>query len=326
METWLNEWEANYHTICELMKHGKFESVSHMLAQLELQSAKLLDQWVVLDEKLAVAKEKLNEAGMGAEKSFYQSLGTDYFAQNQMQRAVIALSFEKATGDQEEWRRLFLAYAYLMEGYHDETIEQFLYLIQTARHLGVRHFCYAGLGCYYTINGNVDRGVEFFEQAKTLTPTSDVVYNLGVCYYLTGAFEVSAEHFEQYSQHVKNDTEALRFFGLIQMKLNKADRAKQLWQQALSLYSSNEDVTRLALLCEWYGEHDLAIHCYQKALSLGENRLFAEHGLAWNLALCGHRASSWSIFNRLLKEQPDNPHIKRSLYYLGCLYKDHHSS
>ncbi|MCM2674362.1 tetratricopeptide repeat protein [Alkalicoccobacillus plakortidis] len=256
------------------------------------------------------------------DNTMYHSLGTMYFEQNQIKRATISLESEKAEGHQEEWRRLFLAYAYLVSGYTNDTIEQFIYLIQTAKQESVRHFSYAGLGCYFTVNGNIDRGAEMFEQAKSLTPTSDVVYNLGVCYYLSGAMQLSAEYFKRYTDHVEKDAEAICFHGLVRIKLNEQEYAKKLWTQALDVYTSADDLIRLALLCEWYGFFELAVNCYRKAIVLGADRIQAEHGLAWNLALDDQLRVAWPIFNRLIKEQPHNPHIRRSLQHLGRLFEE----
>ncbi|MDQ0205952.1 tetratricopeptide repeat protein [Alkalicoccobacillus murimartini] len=321
MEKWLGEWEAMYKEVCELITKGEHNEMLTAVEQLEQQSATLLDLWTLMDEKLIDLKQYV-ETFEAHDDSVYHSIGTECFEQNQIKRATICLSSEKANGQSEEWRRLFLAYAYLMSGKKDETVEQFIYLIQTAKQASVKHFSYAGLGCYYTVNGQVDRGAELFEQAKSLTPTSDVVYNLGVCYYLSGAFHLSAEHFELYAKHVDQDAEAICFHGLVRMKLNQSHQARTLWTQALSLYEQPEELTRLALLSEWYGHHELAVCCYQKALTKGADPTQMEHGMAWNYALGDKLQEAWPIFNRLIKEQPNNLHIKRSLYHLGRLFEE----
>ncbi|MEY8750891.1 hypothetical protein [Alkalicoccobacillus gibsonii] len=322
MDKWMTDWQDAYKEICTLIEKGDTNHVWIELNKLEQKSAKVLDLWSVMDEKVALIKEHLaHEPSVNG----YQSMGTVYLEQNQLKRAVLSLEQEQAEGVNEEWRRLFLAYAHLMNGSNNQTIEQFMYLIQTAKDESVRHFSFAGLGCYYTVNHQVDRAAELFEQAKLLTPTSDVVYNLGVCYYLIGAMDVSAEHFEQYTKHVQQDGEALCFHGLVRARLDQFEHAKQLWERALEVYTTSEDMIRLALMSEWYGFFEIAIKCYQKVIALGEEETFAMHGLAWNLALNDQLRLAWPIFDRLLKEHPHDPHVRRSLQHLGKLAEEKNS-
>ncbi|MFK3936312.1 hypothetical protein ACI2JA_02210 [Alkalihalobacillus sp. NPDC078783] len=319
MDKWMTDWQDAYKEICTLIEKGETNHVWIELNKLEQKSAKVLDLWSVMDEKLALIKEHLaDEPSLDG----YQSMGTVYFEQNQLKRAVLSLEQEQAEGMNEEWRRLFLAYAYLMNGSTNKTVEQFMYLIQTAKDESVRHFSFAGLGCYYTVNHQIDRAAGLFEQAKSLTPTSDVVYNLGVCYYLIGAMDVSAEHFEQYTKHVQQDAEALCFHGLVRARLSQYEHAKQLWENALNMYTTSEDIIRLALMSEWYGFFELAITCYEKAIDLGAEEVLVLHGLAWNLALNDQLRLAWPIFKRLLKEHPHDPHVRRSLQHLGKLAEE----
>lgn len=315
----MTDWQNAYKEICTLIEKGETNHVWIELDKLEQKSAKVLDLWSVMDEKLALIKEQL---ALEPSSEGYQSMGTVYLEQNQLKRAVLSLEQEQAEGLNEEWRRLFLAYAHLMNGSSNKTIEQFMYLIQSAKDESVRHFSFAGLGCYYTVNDQVDRAAGLFEQAKSLTPTSDVVYNLGVCYYLIGALDASAEHFEQYTKHVKQDAEALCFHGLVRARLSQYEHAKQLWERALSMYTTSEEIIRLALMSEWYGFFEIAIKCYQKAIDLGAKEAFALHGLAWNLALNDQLRLAWPIFERLLKEHPNDPHVRRSLQHLGKLAEE----
>ncbi|MCM2674361.1 hypothetical protein [Alkalicoccobacillus plakortidis] len=52
MENWVAKWEDSYKEICTLIQNGEISNIWAQIDQLEKKSAKILDLWSVMDEKL----------------------------------------------------------------------------------------------------------------------------------------------------------------------------------------------------------------------------------------------------------------------------------
>ncbi len=282
------------------------------MSYLEEAASELLDLWSMLDERLhdfTSERERLRPY-------YYRSVGTIYYELEMFERAAQELVKEKAFGEQEEIRLLYLAFSFLFANQLEHAKESFLYVVQTSTERFVKHFSYIGLGCINIRIGKVEEAIHTFELAKQLTPTADVVYNLGICHFAEEAFHIAKLYFHEYVAHVPHDGEAIFLLGCCEWQVGNKDEAWALWLASMQLLDAPDALFALAYVCEWHGHHEAAIHCYKQLQGKKYNEVSVLHGLAWNYALLGRKDEAVASFHQALTIEPTNQSIHQSLAWL----------
>ncbi|WP_088102179.1 tetratricopeptide repeat protein [Halalkalibacter urbisdiaboli] len=317
MDKWLESWERLYEYIDKKWPYLPEKEQEVHIEHLEEVAESLLDAWTDMDEKLALLKTKLDERHP---QIAYQSKGTTYYQLEMFQEATETLEQEQETGEKDELRRLYLAYSYLYIGAMNRAFEHFLYLIQTSQNVMIEHFSYVGLGCYYVQEEKYDEAIDAFEHANTLTTSEDVVYNLGICHYVTKSFHVAKQYFSKAIQMLPEDGEAYFFLGCCHWKIGHEEQAFSTWMECLQLLNTPYALQALAYVCEWHGHHLAAVHCYKRMIAIGEKQVNVLHGLAWNLALLDMREDALRIFDEIVQIEPNYKQVHVSLQWLQSVW------
>lgn len=277
---------------------------------LENKAGELLDLWTYLDEHL----QKLKRNSQRNEALAYSSSGTVYYELSMYNKAIYLLKNEVAIGPLDDVRRLYLAYAYLFTAQYDEAKEQFLYVLHASRIWLMKHFCYVGLGLLYTQTDQIDEAIHHFERAKQITTTTDVMYNLGICFFVKEQYALAKEYFNQYLLAVPDDSEAMFYLGCCYWNEENRDQAWAYWLSSLQHTPSQETVLAVAHVCEWLGNHQMAIHCYKQ---MQRKNVDVLHGLAWNYALLKRKEEAYQSFRDALHTDPSNKKLHASLAWLN---------
>ncbi|WP_100407242.1 tetratricopeptide repeat protein [Bacillus solitudinis] len=319
MDKWLQSWDSLFEYTEQTWNMLSDTEQQEQLLQLESAAELLLDAWTDMDEKLALLKTKL------AERTFqvsYHSIGTTYYQLEMFEHAAAILAKEHESGEKEELRLLYLAYSYLFMGKNEQARELFLYLIQATKAVMIKHFSYIGLGCFHVQAEKFDEAIDSFEHANLLTTSQDVVYNLGICHYLNKSIHLAKAFFKEAIDLFPDDGEAYFFLGCCQWKLGEEEHAFLTWMECLQLLTAPYALQALAYVCEWHGHHYAAIHCYKRIQALGFSNIETLHGLAWNLALLDQRSEALAIFNKLIKMEPKNENVKKSISWLESVWNE----
>lgn len=288
------------------------EEQEDQLKYLEETAGALLDQWTELDEKINDLREHLGESTMEP----YESKGTTYYQLEMFEKAVEELEQERPSGEKDDMRRLYIGFASLFANKLTKARETFLYILQVSRRPPIRHFAFVGLGCVQTQEQRVDDAIASFHSAKELTSTTDVVYNLGICYFHDEAFALAKEYLISYCEEVPEDGEAFFYLGCCQWQLGEKDVAWASWTTSIHLLDSEEALLSLAYVCEWHGYHFVAVHCYRRIKEKHGSSTKVLHGLAWNYALMDDKENALKYFREVLWLDPSNRNIKQSLNWL----------
>lgn len=314
MSDWLRSWHAIYQDAEKKWALMTATEQKKQLTYLEETAGVLIDQWTELDELL----NHLRKEGEQLQSLIrYESLGTTYYQLEMFEQAASELALERAAGDQEELRYLYLGFAYLFSDQLQKAKEKFLFLIQISQSTYIKHFALVGLGCVHIRFERIGDAIEAFECANHLTSTNDVVYNLGVCYFFNEAFHLAQPYFEEYVGRVSDDGEALFFLGCCQWHEGEKDAAWTSWLTSVHLLDSTSALFALAYVCEWHGHHQAAIHCYKRIQAKEDDKAKVLHGLAWNYALLEDKTKAITAFREALSVDPMNKQIKESLLWLS---------
>ncbi|MFC0559915.1 tetratricopeptide repeat protein [Halalkalibacter alkalisediminis] len=320
MNEWLSSWQTIFKETEKKWALMSQEEQKEQLHYLEETAGTLLDTWTEMDEKINDLRE---EVGRTDSISFH-SKGTWFYELEMFERASLELENEKTNGDKDLLRRLYLGFAFLFSMQVAKAKETFLYLIQVSVHPQIKHFAYMGLGCLQTQEERIQDAIVSFEAAKQLTLTTDVVYNLGVCYFYEEAFHLAEKYFMTYCEEEPEDGEALFFLGCCQWENIKKEDAWASWTTSINLLKSTEALLSLAYVCEWHGYHYLAIHCYKRIQEIHGDTIPTLHGLAWNFALIDDKENALKFFRDVLRLDPGNSDIRQSLQWLGATWPEVH--
>ncbi|WP_059105141.1 hypothetical protein [Shouchella shacheensis] len=281
MHQWLNEWQALYEHVWE--KPYEKENSIH-LETLEKMMGLMLDAWISMDEKFQTLVDRMEEEPQAVT---YESAGTRLFQSERFEEAAEALASERATGQADTMRELYAGFACLYANKLERAREHFLFVLQAGRDVLLEHFAHIGLGLHAVLVHEMEAAISQFEQAKSLTDNADVVYNLGVCYYVIHAHESAAYCFAEYAKEHREDTEALYFLGLSLMKAGRFEEGRGVWLKCAESLKETEALQALAHRSEWFGEHELACYCYEQMMFIAGQTQASLHGFAWNKALLG---------------------------------------
>ncbi|MFC0470255.1 hypothetical protein ACFFHM_06865 [Halalkalibacter kiskunsagensis] len=313
MKDWLSSWNTIYEKIEKKWALLSESEQANQLAYLEETAGMLLDKWTELDEKINDLKLFANSSDKFIS---YDSKGTTYYQLDMFEEAARALIIEETTGEQDELRRLYLGYALLFSEQLEKAKETFLYLIQVSYLPYLKHFAFVGLGCVQTREQRIEDAIVSFQNANQLTSTSDVVYNLGICYFSNEAFHLAKEYFGKCIEQTPEDGEALFYFGCCQWETGDRDAAWSSWTTSIHLLDSKEALMSLAYVCEWHGFHQVAVHCYKRVQEKFLESVNVLHGIAWNYALLGDKENAYRAFREALFLDPNNANVCFSLNWL----------
>ncbi|SDB91161.1 CDC27 family protein [Shouchella lonarensis] len=279
MHQFISQWQTLYEharTTPIAGDHPYVKTLEHMTQQL-------LNLWGTMDEQLQALKHELaNRRAFLA----YETKGTELFAADCFEQALEQLQTEEACGEADCVRRLYVGYAALYTEKNECARDHFAYVLQVAVTPLLTHFAYFGLGLLAMVRHDWEQAIIHFERAESLTSNTDVVYNLGVCYYLLGAYESAACYFHTYvNRH--EDCDVYVLWGLSLMKAGRVEEGKKVWLASAALTDSDALLARLAESAEWFGVHDLACHCYEQLMQINGETIPLLHGFAWNKALSG---------------------------------------
>ena len=191
-----------------------------------------------------------------------------------------------------------------------------MYLLKTSRVPLIRHFSCVGLGCLYAQVNQFDEAIHFFERAKRITETTDVMYNLGVCFFATCMFSIAKQYFQTYVASNRDDSEALFFLGCCYYHDGEKEKAWSCWLASLQQDVTAELLLALAYVFEWTGNHEMAINCYKQLQAMRYADVDIFHGLAWNYALLENEEKAIDAFQKALAIDPDNDQVAQSLSWL----------
>ncbi|TWI58898.1 tetratricopeptide repeat protein [Halalkalibacter nanhaiisediminis] len=314
MNDWLTSWHAIYQKTKTQWPLMTAHNQEKHLRYLEEIAGVLIDQWSELDEMLnhlRVDKEQLDSL------VDYHSVGTVYYQLEMFGQAADLLATEKTIGVQDELRQLYVGFACLFSNRLQKAKETFLYLIQVSQHFYIKHFAFVGLGCVHTRLMRIEDAIEAFENAKRLTTTNDVVYNLGVCYFAIEAFHLAEPYLVDYLRQVPDDGQALFLLGCCQWENGAIDAAWTSWLTSVNLLDSVHALLALAYVCEWHGHHQAAIHCYKRIQTKDHDQGNILHAIAWNYALLEDKTNAIKTFREALRIDPRNVNIQKSLFWLS---------
>ncbi len=314
LNDWLTSWHAIYQDAEKKWPLMTQIDQKKYLCYLEETAGELIDQWTALDELLNHLRA--DQAQLHS-LLHYHSLGTTYYQLEMFAQAADQLILEKATGEQEEIRYLYLGFAYLFSNQLQKAKEKYLYLIQISQNTYIKHFAFVGLGCVQTRLDCMEDAIESFESANRLTTTSDVVYNLGICYFSIEAFHLAKLYFTDYLRHIPEDGEALFLLGCCQWQEGAREAAWTSWLTSVNLLDSAYALLALAYVCEWHGHHQAAIHCYRRIQTKEHDQANILHGIAWNYALLEDKTNALTAFREALRIEPMNTDIQKSLFWLN---------
>ncbi len=171
----------------------------------------------------------------------------------------------------------------------------------------------------YTKNGDIVRGLELFQRAKTLYPSDAfVARNLGAFYFNQGNFKASATEYERALYLDPGNLESLRYFALSCERMNA-------FEQAIAIYSRNiSPENQQPEIYAWRAEVYIKMNQYEKAhhdlvtaLTLAPKNIDALIAL---IKLCQAQKrypQVEGLLNAGIENNPDNEQLFliRSLYY-----------
>ncbi|WP_227936223.1 tetratricopeptide repeat protein [Alkalihalobacillus deserti] len=320
MNEWLSSWQTIFKETEKKWTLMSEEEQKEQINYLEETAGTLLDTWTEMDEKINDLRDVVGKNDLIS----FRSKGTWLYELEMFEQASDELEKEKTIGEKDLLRRLYLGYALLFSNQMARARETFLYLVQVSPHPHIKHFAYIGLGCVQTQEERVQDAIVSFQSAKQLTLTTDVVYNLGVCYFFEETFHLAEEYFMAYCEEEPEDGEALFFLGCCQWETGKKDEAWASWTTSIHLLKSKEALLSLAYVCEWHGYHYAAIHCYKRIQEKHGETIPTLHGLAWNYALIDNKESALKFFREVLLLDPGNNDIRKSLHWLGDTWTEVH--
>lgn len=310
MKNFLSSWYTVYEDSMQRWTQLPSVDKEKRLHYLTTYAGALLDEWIKMDEgihQLRNNKENLVH---------YESKGTYYYSLDMFSEAAAQLATERAIGDEDELRLLYKGFAHLFANELNRAKETFLYVSGTSNNALRKHFAYCGIGCVEVRSGRLDEAIVAFESAKRLTPSDDVVYNLGVCHYFGELFHVAKIYLKQYVQRVPHDGEALFYLGCCEWEAGEKELAWEYLLCAIQLLQTPASLFAFAYVCEWFGHHELAIHSYKQLRQMGENKGKVLHGLAWNYALLQDEQKAIALFKEALLTEKEDDTIYKSLQWL----------
>ncbi|MCM3761256.1 tetratricopeptide repeat protein [Alkalihalobacillus oceani] len=310
---WFTSWHALYQQTEKKWAFLSPNEQKKQLTYLEETAGTLLDEWTQMDELVQKLREEGTEQG---ELPRYQSTGTVYYQLEMFTKAAETLQTEQAGGDEEDLRLLYTGFAFLFAENEQKAQELFLYLVHAARKKVFQHFAYIGLGCIHARRQCFEEAIVCFERANQLITTADVVYNLGVCYYVQEAFHLAEAYFLDYIEQVTEDEEAYFFLGCCQWLKGDKEAAWVSWLTSIHVAESTTSLLALAHVCEWHGYHQTAVHCYKRIQESEGVEQKVLHGLAWNYALTGEVKKAMVTFRKALQFDPFNSDIRSSIGWL----------
>ncbi|KYG32890.1 tetratricopeptide repeat protein [Alkalihalobacillus trypoxylicola] len=311
---WIDHLSVNWKDISAVNQKKQVE-------KLEEFSQSIFDFWTEIEEQLYLLKDQLKPEAFPCD---YRSKGTIYFQLDMFPQACEQLQLEKAVGEEEGLRILYLAYSFLYCQQLNKAKEHFLYALsffKSDHHVEITHFCYIGLGCIMVKLEKYDEGIHFFEKANEwLTDNDDVVYNLGICHFLNQSYEHARFYFEKAIENNDQDGEAYYFLGCSLLQCDQRNEGFKAFGHAFHLLKSSEMIIALAYLLEWNGLFKEAIACYKKLLPYEKWKQHSLHGVAWNYGLLNHVDKSLEYFQQLFKVNPTHQAGKHSVEWLNHVW------
>lgn len=313
MEKWFEHWNEYFEHLYENWQYLEDGVKQEHLNALKKSSEQVLDNYVLMDEKITLLEEKKHKKMVVTN---FRSQGISYYNLNMFEKAVEELEKEWK-GNKQPIFLLYLSFAYLYTQSYDKAKESFIYLLHANyEDKRFQHFAYVGLGCISVQLENFEEAITHFDKSLRLTMNEDVLYNLGICYYLQQQPEIAIEYFEKVLTYLPDDGESYYFQGCCYEQMGENSKAYESWFCGLQVAETRELLLTMAYKFEEMGLFITALHCYKRLESLGNRDVTIYHGLAWNLGLIDDREKSKQLFTFLLEKNGTNVNLWISYLWL----------
>ncbi|WP_096434902.1 tetratricopeptide repeat protein [Alteribacter populi] len=286
-------------------------------SELEREHLELLDIWSTQHDLLATVQEALS---IKQEKWVFSNptcltKGIGYFQLEMYSHAIENLEAELPSSDQKVRLMLYIGFACLYEEQEERAKDAFLTVYQQGLDKVEKHFALLGLGLLEGRQEKMEEAIVIFEKALTLINHSDVLYNLGTCYYVIEKYDQASQCFLRVAQE-EPEPEVFYWLGKSLLNQGNVTKAYEIWYETLEAATTAEIIVSLAYEFEERGEFVCALHCYQKLSALGFEDCWVIHGLAWNLGLLDKRLEAKALFERALKDHPEQTNVWISYLWL----------
>ncbi|MED3646057.1 tetratricopeptide repeat protein [Halalkalibacterium halodurans] len=317
-------WRSVFKDVTQKWDVMTVEEQEKELSLLEEWTERVLEEWSDMHEACMTLRERQQQSSVLEKYPPYVSKGTALYDLEMFQEA--AMQFDRELKMQPHMHHpllhLYAIFANLYGGQRERCKEHCVYVLTTSVDRLVRYFTYMALGTLYMQEGEVEEALTSYEHASKLTFHPDVMYNLGMAYFLQHQYALAIPCFVEVIKDGEEDVDALYFLGCALCESGYVEEGCAKWLEAIQLCPPEKFLLTIGTKLEWYGFHQAAVHCFEQLLQSRQLRHLAKHGIAWNLALQDEREKAIHMLKELIAVPQIREDVRLSIEFLAHCWND----